>query len=395
MMSYVPDRRPGGRSGADKSRGHRKYPHIGEWRGFSSVLGSLCSRNVTEVAIYQSMMIKRYALACILLLSVAELNAGSSEAGAIFLIIYPGARQNSMGAAFTAISDDALATYYNDAGLGFQEKGGVSLMHANWLPGLFPGMYYEFVSCVYPMARGVVGGHVTYLTTGETIGTDHDGREIGRWTTWDGSVKISYGTRLSKKTAVGVGAKFIRSYLAPHDIVWKVMREPGGGTGSSWAFDVSTLHIPSNRWRVGLSLQNIGPNISYVEAGKSDPLPWTVRCGLAWRVIDQPSSTLMISGELTKIVVGILTDIQDIQKDSGEGFTRLYQDTWKGIGAEYTIANLVAARGGYFCDEAGKRKGITYGGGIKAKGLAFDIGIDSALYDFPTSNYRFSLGYSF
>ena len=34
--------------------------------------------------------------------------ARTSQAGAVFLIIYPGARPNGMGAAFTAIADDAL-----------------------------------------------------------------------------------------------------------------------------------------------------------------------------------------------------------------------------------------------------------------------------------------------
>lgn len=51
--------------------------------------------------------------------------------------------------------------------------------------------------------------------------------------------------------------------------------------------------------------------------------------------------------------------------------------------------------GGYFSDQAGKRQGPTFGGGIQLKKLRFDIGVDSRLYDFPTDNYRLSLHYSF
>jgi hypothetical protein len=324
-----------------------------------------------------------------------RVQAGTSEAGAIFLIIYPGARPNGMGAVFTALADDAVATYYNDAGLGFQTKQSISLMHANWLPGLYPGMYYEFISYVHPITDGVVGGHIIYLSTGNTVGMDKEGNPIGEWTTWDASIKISYATKLTKKFAIGVGAKYIYSYLAPADVVWKVLHERGGGTGTSWAFDGSLLYIMSKKWQLGLSLQNIGPNINYTQKGKSDPLPWTLRFGLAWHIIEDKTSKFTISGEITKIVVGILEDIREIQRDAKEGFTYLYHDTWKGIGAEYILGNIFSARVGYFHDEIGKRIGITYGGGLNLKGLKFDIGVDSALYDFPTTNYRFSLGYSF
>ncbi|MBI4721808.1 MAG: PorV/PorQ family protein [Candidatus Stahlbacteria bacterium] len=329
------------------------------------------------------------------LLLVPNVYAGTSEAGAIFLIIFPGSRPNGMGAVFTPIADDAVATYYNDAGLGFQTKKDVSLMHANWLPGLYPGMYYEFLSYVHPIADGVLGGHILYITTGETVGTDENGIEIGRWTTWDAAIKMSYGTKINKKLSLGIGAKFIYSFLAPGDIVWRILHEPGGGKGSSWAIDAATLYVPNKRLQIGLSLQNMGPNISYIEQGKSDPLPWTLRFGLAWHVFQQAENRFTIAGELTKIVVGFLGDIQDMQEDFKKGLTYIYHDTWKGLGAEYVLANMFSVRAGYFCDEIGQREGITYGGGINLKGLKFDIGIDAALYDFKTSNYRFSLGYSF
>jgi len=52
-----------------------------------------------------------------------------SSAGATFLIINPGARAVGMGEAFCGLADDALATYYNPAGLAFQRTVELSL---NW-----------------------------------------------------------------------------------------------------------------------------------------------------------------------------------------------------------------------------------------------------------------------
>ncbi|MDI6840314.1 MAG: hypothetical protein QMD71_05650 [bacterium] len=105
-------------------------------------------------------MIKFITFAIILLFYPFCLDAGTSEAEVLFLIIYPGARPVGMGAAF-------------------------------WLPGLYPGMYYNFLGYVHPINQGAIGGHIIYFTTGETVGVDEYGHEIGRWRTWDASVKVS------------------------------------------------------------------------------------------------------------------------------------------------------------------------------------------------------------
>ncbi|MBT6158485.1 MAG: hypothetical protein HOH91_00960, partial [Candidatus Marinimicrobia bacterium] len=61
-----------------------------------------------------------------------------SEAGAIFLLIAPGARAGGMGEAQVAVADDAYASYWNPAGLGFLEGSELAMMHVNWLPNLAP-----------------------------------------------------------------------------------------------------------------------------------------------------------------------------------------------------------------------------------------------------------------
>jgi len=38
---------------------------------------------------------------------------------------------------------------------------------------------------------------------------------------------------------------------------------------------------------------------------------------------------------------------------------------------------------------------LTFGGGLKYKGFAFDISFDHMIYDFQTQNMKFSLSYKF
>ena len=54
---------------------------------------------------------------CIAIIPI-RLTFAQSEAGAIFLLIAPGARAGGMGEAQVAVANDAYASYWNPAGLG-------------------------------------------------------------------------------------------------------------------------------------------------------------------------------------------------------------------------------------------------------------------------------------
>lgn len=310
----------------------------------------------------------------------------ASQAGAIFLTIFPGARPSGMGAAFSSIADDATAPFYNPAGLGFQDATQISLMHSNWLTGLYPDMYYEYFGLSHAIkGLGVIGANIIYLTTGETQAMDPFGTPLTRFRTFDLSAGVSYGLKLREDMSVGFGLKFIYSYLAPGWLIAYMYNEPGGGAGSSWGADVGILYkTPMRGLQVGAALQNFGPDMRYLQGGDTDPLPRTLRLGISHRLLNEDPNWLVISGEVISILVGVTSSLQ-----------QTYRDAWKCVGLEYTYSNFLSARVGYFSDVNGVRQGPTFGGGIKVRGFEFDLGVDSELYDFQTDNYRFSVNYRF
>lgn len=354
--------------------------------------------------------------------------AASQNPGAVFLIIWPGARPTSLAGAFAAISDDASSVYYNPGGLGFLQGTNATLMHCNWLPGLWPGMYYEYLGVTHNFPeRGTAGFNLIYLTTGETEVINERGEFLGRYTTFDLSPVFAYGFPVLPNLGVGVSGKFIYSFLVP-DWVWKVMPELGieqGGTGISWAFDAGVLYKPLQFLNVGASISNIGPNISYTSSGESDPLPRMLRIGIAYYPLKKEMFVVGITPEITKILVGIFSDST---KSFGEQLSSEWRDAWKSLGLE-AGANLGAVAGflrlGYFEDITAQRGGLvfekdgqtyhysvqdwltrrglgtfkslgwTFGGGIRFQRFQFDIGIDQFIYDFATSNYKFSFSYRF
>ena len=87
---------------------------------------------------------KRSGIVLSLVIALINPVIAQSEAGAIFLLIAPGARAGGMGEAQVAVANDAYASYWNPAGLGFLDGQELALMHVNWLPGLADDLYYEF-----------------------------------------------------------------------------------------------------------------------------------------------------------------------------------------------------------------------------------------------------------
>jgi hypothetical protein len=331
---------------------------------------------------------KYKALVGLLLLAAASTSFGSaSQAGAIFLLIFPGARPNGMGATFCSISDDAMAIYYNPAGAAFQENANVSLMHASWLKGLYPDMYYEYLGVVKPVeGLGHIGFNIIYLTTGVTEGMDRYGTPIARWRTFDFAAAVTYSTKVRPNLAFGGGIKFIYSYLAPGWLVTQLFHTQGGGQGSSFALDLALLYKMTDKLSVGVALQNLGPNIRYLEGGASDPLPRTLKIGASYKLLNSNTNTLTLASDVTKVLVALESPF-DLNYELWEA--------WKHFGVEYWYRKFFSARAGYFIDREGHREGPTFGGGVSFKGFQFDIGVDSELYEFDTENYRFSLTYTF
>ena len=136
------------------------------------------------------------------------------EAGAIFLLIAPGASAAGTGEAQVAKVDDSYASYYNPAGLGFQDRSGFSGMHVNWLPNLADDLYYEFLAFKQPIGYGTVGGHLIYLNLGEQQGMDEFGNPTETFKSMMWAASASYGAKLTSSSSIGLNFKVFHQKLS-------------------------------------------------------------------------------------------------------------------------------------------------------------------------------------
>lgn len=273
---------------------------------------------------------------------------------------------------------DAGVERYNSA------KSMVGLFYEQLLPALnIPDLFHAFMGGTFPLQEwGTVGGFINFISFGEITYTDELG-ETKEFPARELVGALSYGTKIGKKTSLGINLKFIYSALAP-DL--SPTQDQEDGRAVSYAVDVGFLwkKVLLNKVSFGLVMQNIGPAVFYVDRTQTDPLPFTWKLGVSYEVFNIPSNRLIIASDLNReavyfekddpspapVYIGAWKDIiePDDRGENSSYFGAMLDEnirkTVYNLGMEYTYANVVAFRSGLLYDIKGKRNELNLGGGL-------------------------------
>lgn len=203
-----------------------------------------------------------FALGALVFHSTNALAVG--EAGAQFLRIPLGTKAAAMGEASVAISDDPSAVNSNPAGLAHLHDRQLLGMHASWLED----MGCEYFATTTPTRHGNLGFSLLYSSSGDIPGRDVNRNETGDFTAYDASAALAYGRAFGRHIACGVTLKSIHQ---------KIEEETARGWACDFGLQVRDLGISG--LNAGITLQNAGPSIKFIES--ADPLPLVVRGGLS------------------------------------------------------------------------------------------------------------------
>ncbi|MBC8213705.1 MAG: PorV/PorQ family protein [Candidatus Marinimicrobia bacterium] len=221
------------------------------------------------------------------------------EAGAIFLLIIPGAGPAATGEAQVAKVDDAYASYFNPAGLAFLPNQELSMMHVNWLPNLASDLYYEFLAYRQHVPNlGSFGGHIIFLDLGEQHRTDEYGNDLGTFRSNMWALTGSFSTLVSENSSIGVNAKIFQQNLIDRGTA----AEAGKGKSTDFAFDLGYL-LKTRKLNFGVAISNIGPKISFIDANQADPAPTNMRMGIKWEVFNDNFNRIDILFDINKMLV--------------------------------------------------------------------------------------------
>ena len=251
-------------------------------------------------------LLKSVSLA--LLLSISSLLNAQSEAGSVFLLISPGARAGGMGEAQVAVANDAYASYWNPAGLAYQEGSELAFMHVNWLPNLADDMYYEFLGYRKSFPNlGTIGGHLIYLNLGEQVRMDEYAQYQGKFTSYMMAGAISYSQRINETSSFGLNAKLSYQHL----VELGTGSEKGKGTSIDFGFDVGYMKkgwlLPT--LDLGITMTNIGPKVSFIDPDQADPQPTNLTFGFAYELFNSEVNRLSVVYDMDKLLVASYPDM--------------------------------------------------------------------------------------
>jgi hypothetical protein len=226
---------------------------------------------------------------------------------------------------------------------------------------------------------GTLGFTVNYINMGVSSYTNELGKELGRARSWEGVFGLSYGLFLKENLSLGLNVKFINSALAPGS------GSGGEGVGQTFAIDASVLKrkLFLDNLDLGFLIQNMGPNIFYVDRTNMDPIPFTLRLGLVYRALQTQVHDIKVLFDMSREVVknrfdgnppdpfwkAIWTDLLNDKEESP--LFELQQINFN-MGLEYWYANFLALRAGFLEDYIGERYELTLGVGFQSGSMNID-----------------------
>ncbi len=195
-------------------------------------------------------------------------SAGS--ASNIFLRSELSTRASAFSGAFTGVSDDENAIFYNPAGLVNIRMGAVALNHTQW----FEDITFENLILAYNFDRRLgVGLSISHMRMPPIQGKDYLGQSTGEINVSSTIFTLGVGYKLHPSFYLGLGVKYFMDNL-------------GDYKANGLAFDAGVyLYTALRGLTWGFSVQNLGSPIRYDMV--DEPLPLTFRTGLAYKLFSR------------------------------------------------------------------------------------------------------------
>jgi len=253
---------------------------------------------------------------------------GPGSVGASYLSLPVGPTAIAMGEAQTALTRDPFSWLTNPATLHAREGDGVGISHAEWIGDTrFDNVSYRHR--IRDMLT--VSGAFTFTYRPDIQGYDDAGIETKALKNNNYQAVIGVGFSPASAFAAGVNVKYFRDKL-----------DEVGASGM--AVDCGALYTFERiHASVGVSAQNLGPDISFDSV--KEPLPLTIRFGA--------SQSFAFRDDAYRITYAV-----DIVKPR-------YDEPFGAAGAEIELYKLLALRGGYTGEGYRPGDGFSMGAGFR------------------------------
>lgn len=285
------------------------------------------------------------------LIQDAQAGNRSGTVTAQFLKLPVNARAAALGNAQVALAVGASSIAYNPAGILSVQNVSFGGTYNAW----FADIQHSFLGVAGNLGDwGTIGVGVTLLTTDDMIVTTpafpEGTGELFRAS--DYAFTLSYARQISVEFGLGLGAKYIQSYLYNTEI-----------GANAIAFDIGSLYdIPALRTRLGISVNNLGRDLKFLNEQYS--LPTVLRFGVRTDVYQEDDHLVHVAFQIGR------------PNDADEQYN---------LGVEYIYQNMVSLRSGYRFNYDNEDWSLGVGFSLSS------LGINGTL-DYSYTNFKFLSG---
>lgn len=345
-------------------------------------------------------------------------NTAYGTTSAEFLLLGAGARGAALGGAFSALSTDVTALYYNPGGVALMQRPQAMVSTYSYVADT----RYSWLGVAFPMAGGqrAIGFSAgTFGFTGQPVYTVEDPEGDGRtYSVAETFIQGTYAQNFSDRFSAGLSVKYINDEL-------------GSTRASGVAIDFGTnFHatVGERPIRASFVIQNLGTTLSHRGAGLNVAVDREPPLGTV-PVPQEPAAAQLQSKDFGLPVLFRVGVALDVVTQSNSRVTLLSEFTQPnntrpgaGAGLELALTNVgnsgfsFAARGSYTIQpdndldpEMGAgfatqetlgsftSDGVAVGGGLEYSRASFRLGFDYAwrsLGPLGGTNYlSFALGW--
>ncbi len=278
-----------------------------------------------------------------------------------FLKIGVSARAAGMGSAFTAVSNDATAIYWNPAGMVELTRTQVTMNSVVWPADI--DIYFAGAVFTTPYFPGTFGISARALTMDpqeeRTIYMPQGTKRF--FDAGDMSFGLSYAMYFTDRFSAGITAHFIHMGLADKSV-------------ETLAFDFGLIYrIGIQGMKLGMMIQSLGAEVDFDD--RASKMPTLFRVGLSVDAYRRGAHALLAAGEFSH------------PSDNKERMN---------VGMEYGFNQFFFLRGGYNINY--DTQGLAWGVGFRVDtSQTSDIGFDYAWEDlgFLGQAHRVTLNFSY
>ncbi len=222
-------------------------------------------------------MIKIVIYTLLLIVSLLIVNSSTfalGQAGQDIAVLKAGvgARALGMGGAFTAISNNADATYWNAAGLGFIDHNEITTMQTK----LSTDADHYYVSYIWPALEGTLGvswiqvGIGDIVETSSEVDINNEVINLGIFSYFSNAYMFSYGKKVNDNLSLGLTAKYLTADMFSIQ----------GGQATGYSVAPGLLYKFGNDWQVGLTIDELISSQQW-SSGTTENVPPKLRLGFA------------------------------------------------------------------------------------------------------------------